>query len=726
MKRRNIYLLSMLMSVSIYCQAGLNHAPATEDLVSFELKFPAYGVEWEIPTRTITACREDGYYEEFFVNTWDEDWNSISPDNITVELPKGRYDFVTYFWRLNEEMMMGVEAPVFYICENVDVKEGGHAEFKPQESTICLKMESYNPDGEKSSFRKVYYSDEESEEAVIAEEGNIKEAYLIKMILLNGNPIETLSVNAGEVEIVASPDGTYPWGHFNAQDLCDFYVNKVSDRFSFREIRFMSARDEEDGSYLAVIDAPKGEAGTYSNNKEYRLDDSGIEASPSFTEYPPMPEFEGLDVTPYQITLFPYFNGEKFKMGESYSAETADLWKVYVSGPATPINSGDLICAYYKQLQDASLLMEEDGWEYVMAYYTDGPHQFPFAKEGETICVFPYDALNNAPNGGRRDMFPGNETFMTQLAQTEVETGGSAPLLTCYPGWEMDWDTGEKYIKPLYYYTGRLGERLGATAALAEESLQFNQLPVASDQNEVSNWYVENQETEGEMLLGISAGNFEIDGLKGGNTASIQYAKSANNDAGIPTFTMLQLRNKSGFVAQRFNSAADGEILLAAGVLKLVTPEDGNTSKAWCEAGRPTLVTAKSCPTGAPVQESEDIRLEEIVPDFISEAFGVSYRGGLETLNTPSPAGWYDLILTVSDEAGNKQTQRISPAFYVSGTDNVMAVQPDNQVIANGCNIQVPEGARVYDLWGNPVGTDSLAKGMYIVVTAGKTYKVIL
>ena len=70
----------------------------------------------------------------------------------------------------------------------------------------------------------------------------------------------------------------------------------------------------------------------------------------------------------------------------------------------------------------------------------------------------------------------------------------------------------------------------------------------------------------------------------------------------------------------------------------------------------------------------KEIEIEEVPELFLMPNFGYCYRASLDQVDSPSDNGWYDLRLTVTDRAGNSQSQVIEPAFNirkVSATERI-------------------------------------------------------
>lgn len=699
------------------------------DLVTLTIKFPTWGEEWIIPLTEISVYNAEGYFKTFDFNTWDEEGNELKVNSIDVEVPPGKYDILGIFQKIDPTQYGGCGHEVYYISENIEVSDGSVAELKPWESTVCLSVEPTIPDGDNIKLRKIRYLNENWEWELI-EEGNVSTMLGEKIFYLEGIPIMGLLVgfNIAGVLILPTEDGSYPLGQLNGQEYINIYVNKVSDRYSFREIwTTTSWPDENTGMYMAVIDIPNPTEGSYFNNPNYTLDDRVIDSTPLSKLYPPMDEEREM-ARPYEVVYSSYANGTNDYTTLSISSQYKGLWNVFYAGPATPFNTDDLYLSYKKILYDAYVPKEYKWGTYYFKYTTKGPLQYPFVKGGNEVAVYAYKELNT--NGNSLNPYPGNETFLFPLDKLSMSGGDSAPLLTLYncPSISCAED-GESfyYMTPYFYYTGRIGESLGSTEAFASVSLSIDGAIVAENMNDVEELCAKNHDTPGKYELNISTDNFEIDGIMGGNRAYISY-DNLNEDSMPPSVTMLQFRNSEGDVTQRFSNTENTEILLSAAdfIICVGEVDEYGDIPEWLGCSEPAEVRATCVPTGSMGELFDTIELAVVPEAFMEHGFGAFYRGSLKDVTLESPTGWYDLTLFVKDAAGNSQKQTLSPAFYIDSLTGVKSLTSDSSVRVNGNTIIAPEGSRVFNINGIETGTDNLPVGIYIVSTpTGKTKIVV-
>lgn len=703
-------------------KAKQKQVSSEENTVKATLLFPTIGGEegWSMPYLSVSVYNGEGYYDEIVIEPYDEEWNVIPTNSWDFEIPAGTYDFLSVFSKINPNNIFGSDPDVYYIKEKVTISEGRTVELKPEESTICLKMETTNPDGEKSRFRKISYDEDWNYE--ILEEGNITDAYLTNLILFNDEVVAHLTSNAGGLVVVPGPAG-----EFDAQDNCNFYVNEVSDRYVFRQIRLMPAwPEEEKGTYMAVLECKGAKEGTYTNDPLYRLDDSDINGTPATDLYPTVDDESG-PAHPYGISYRSYDKGSLHWTGRMLQSTQPYLWRLYISGPSRPVSEGDLYFAYEKVFNDAYIPVQDEWGEYYYVSSLTSSSIFPFAKDGSTLTTNAYGIPANNPNDEMFPIspFPGNPAFQILSDNIKLETGSSAPLLNSYICPQFNWETENMENNFNYYYTGRLNELIESTSSLATGSLEVDGKTVATTLADVQSWMSANQDRGGTYEFKLSTDNFETDGLKGGNTAVVTFNNSGT-DTTPPSATMLQLRNTAGEATQTFATPEETNILLAAADFTVCTgePYEYGEKPVWFEVSEPAKVSAWCKPYG--YDTADDIELVIDPEGFYSHGFGALYRADLASLSTKSPTGWYDLTISVEDAAGNRQVQTLSPAFKIATLTGVPDVTAGSYIRIEGNSITAPAGSHAYTVSGIETRLTSLPAGIYIVKTPSQTAKVVI
>ena len=227
--------------------------------------------------------------------------------------------------------------------------------------------------------------------------------------------------------------------------------------------------------------------------------------------------------------------------------------------------------------------------------------------------------------------------------------------------------------------------------------------------------------------IDFSNTNTNVFGLNGTNNTKLTYNPEGDNRP--PTLQMLQFRDTDGNVADRFSSASEGTVRLAAGDFAVsghIIYKPGNIVKMFYSIHN----------------ENEWTELD-IVKDpsfFQMPAFGDYYEGSLASITNTEEDVWYDAKIICTDASGNKQEQVISPAFKINDTFlNIEEVTTASELsiypnpFSDELNIILPSNVngdyffKVIDVTGKTIysrtqseksfvwDTSFLAKGVYIL-----------
>lgn len=686
---------------------------ATEaPLVKVRANFPALGEEWEM--RSFIIYNHEGtVYDVIVEQDYDENGRPIPINKWEFEIPEGVYDCMAVFKRINPELYWGTEAPVHYIVENIKVKESVKIELKPQDSVICLNMQPTIPNGELCRFMKVDWWEDGF---TTIDEGNVGIVEMIKMVYFRGQLIECVFTIPWSLDLVPGTFGAHdPYSYQN------IYVNLASDNYLFRTVHLMtSGADQEEGVYAAVTEAKGTVEGKYTNGL-YTFEFSEILNTLQSKDYPPIGS-EDEPAEPYGISFFiPDFDTNSY----GFQSSSSGIWKIWNSRPENPINKDDLYYSYERQLDDMDDPCNED--PFLRKKKIDGTRIYPFASEGKNLIYFPMYPLNMTPDYGfQQDCFyPGAKGFVADFSNCNIYEGGTAPLLTSYVENTFDWESEKNYKTFGFDYSGRLGEKIESDKFLSASSLSVDGKEVASGSDNIKYWMIENPDKDGKYTVEVSTDNFEIDGIRGGNKATVTFDFS-KEDKLPPSVTMLQFSNNEGTLTQNFVSPEYGILKLSAADFEIVTGNKMNSGfiPSWFEVTAPERITALCSPTGSVAEAYNEIKLTENPDFFYTPGLGAFYSGSLSDITLKSATGWFDLTLIVEDAAGNSQTQTISPAFHIDSMTGIDMVTPSDRVRVVGNSIKAPEGSRVFSTNGIEINSSGVAPGIYLVKTPTGVVKV--
>lgn len=208
-----------------------------------------------------------------------------------------------------------------------------------------------------------------------------------------------------------------------------------------------------------------------------------------------------------------------------------------------------------------------------------------------------------------------------------------------------------------------------------------------------------------------------------------------------PVLTMIQFRDKDQVVTDRFDKGEDGILTFSAADLKryeeIINDGDGNylgTVSYDTFIGTP-VPTVEYAPLHS--NEWSSIEVCEDKDKFFMPCYGAYFYGNLKKVNRPSASGWFDLRISLTDNAGNTQTSIISPAFMIGSLASIDSVKEEDKTIfvsgdiayINGreeaqFSIFSIDGTLLLSRKGNSLDLRDLQPGIYIII--GKTGRATL
>lgn len=241
----------------------------------------------------------------------------------------------------------------------------------------------------------------------------------------------------------------------------------------------------------------------------------------------------------------------------------------------------------------------------------------------------------------------------------EMAYGASMPITNYLPS---PWSKGDYEFT--FVSAGRLGEWRSVDALHTTVDVKLNGESVMDGFSNLSDLFMSWWDTplgEGKIEVDITNDNFVTpEGLRGLNTCQTEYDTS-REDYEPPVLRALRTLDASETVVQTFETAADA----AAGFVEIAATDLHMNPMNGCHDLNLDAPTVKV--EYAPYN-SDNYR--EIVmtekPEWVNiPGFGRHFIGCLPKVEEKAPAGWFDLRITLTDAAGNSQSQLVSPAFQV-------------------------------------------------------------
>lgn len=631
-----------------------------------------------IPSNPIRIFNESG---DVYLAYWEE----VNP--VTVNVPPGVYDVVTDF----------SSGPTKYtiVKELVDVLESSTVELNVAEANNYISINTYDENGNPL------------EPGVYDENTDSYSLMLFDRTLVFTPANEKISYYG---YVYDTP--------FTGDPLWNFYINDVSDRYSIIQ-SVISTGHEGGKNYFSKFYTITGidESFTMQNNPEnFVFHEEKIQPSPlGMSSGNLHPAF-------YTIT--------------TYNGNFMVAWSVY--NTAAPFNPEEGVRYYINNAFDENAgdllvfpaivdYVDDIGENYPIVgnAIVSGENNEVFYGSGATFFSWRFLGYQYYYTENGLTVSPFHPRFsFTASENPDIIQGDNAPISVMVL-------TGN-YLSA--QYKGRYGEVRDSDFFNTNIEIKQNGTTISSGIF-TDDYFIP---FEGVIDIILTDNNIEVDGLTGKNIVQATVDQN-QEDMTAPTLQMLQFRDNSGVVTDRFSAAADGTVRLAAGDFRL------NLDDFYYEYNPGNTVEFYYSPYNQ--NNWAEIELTEYPEYFQMPAFGDYYEASLASVVVPQDNTWFDVKIICTDAAGNKQEQVISPAFKVEqsnmGTNEVnpsgLAVYPNP--FTNEIKIKLPEyikgnyDFKVSDITGKTIyrknqnersfvwNGSSLPKGVYIlsIESNGKT-----
>lgn len=293
-------------------------------------------------------------------------------------------------------------------------------------------------------------------------------------------------------------------------------------------------------------------------------------------------------------------------------------------------------------------------------------------------------------------------------------------------------DVPFSYIAPDCYY-GNYGENRKIDVHVVENAVKYNgQLQDLGSDNDLYSWaenWAKTDHAPGEMSYIFTNKNIVIDGIQGQNICEVKYTEG-QEDTTPPTLQRIMMRNAGGEVTNKFTSPDGATINIVGG--DFVEKEESRDTGSWDMTFSYYTFADVDCKVEYAPFGSDEYRPFEVKADpekFFMPGFGEYLSGSLDQVDITSSNGWYDLKVTLTDKAGNTQTQTISPAFKLdklSGIQNITSNGFGFVVVNNSIASIDGSEVEVFNLTGAKIANENLCPGIYIVKNSSTGAKIVV
>ena len=602
---RKVYTLNHL--------PGQNKTPVGEegvDDVTLNINLVFDPGQYEAPW-VIDVFDETGYHDYAF-------WEGTNP--VTINVPPGSYDIVAGF-------SSGFTSHIV-VKELVDVQENTTIEVDVAEADNYITTAIYNEAGEPLE-PGVY--DPETGTFTGGNASVTADHYLFFA------PVNSSSASYSYIwSDIASQGEEPPW---------NFYISDISNRYSI--IQTIFGNGYEGDNYFSEYETLTGVSGSV--NLENNPEDWVFHQE----KFQPSPLGEAAGAVYPGFSTLNTWGGNVLSGWTVYSMGGNELdpeegFKAYLNNPFDE-NPSDLLV--FPGIVDYIGIIDPEWGE-------EG-----FLITGNAIVAGDDNEVFYGSGVSSFDYFNGNDFYYTETGlkvlpfhpqfsftstdNPNIKQGNNTPIAIV---------EGNSVVQ----YKGRYGEQRGSDFFDTHVEVEQNTNVVFSGS------YIDFMQfpMPGSGLLEVTYtnSNIEVDGLAGKNTTQLIFDKE-EEDATPPTLQMLQFRATSGKVTDRFTSAEEGTVRLAAGDFKIdmeffaFVYNEGNAVELYYSLYDQNDWT--------------ELELTEYTEYFQMPAFGDYYEASLASIQNTESDVWYDVRIVCTDAAGNKQEQLVSPAFKINNTVGV-------------------------------------------------------
>lgn len=610
---------------------------------------------------------------------------------VTVEVTPGTYSFGGIYMGGKPSMNMVAHEDVIVTSDTV-------LNVSKSMASILVKFEALNAAGNIPvlPFRS-YKPDSTSYAGADVRSINV-------MNMLNYKGVSLGSLTGIETERKNGVDGTRSY---------DFRVNKVSKRFEFAQYRAYEALDGN--LYLTFISGHGAEKDTtyYNNPADYKTLSVNFATLP--TDSP-----DSLRDYKWGLYAKRVIDGKLEHTAGVRAFSNIDNPQMLVCTPhnGIPKDSAAILAQIFRPSVSflKGKLHKYSGTLTQPLYYENGDwHSLDVgvcAMYGTDFSRFykTEDIVNSD-----QSLYPdwnssANKTCGFNLSKPYQPLLKGVPSVSVTP-----YKKGKKWMfYPLY--VGRTGEirDMDASTATYEVKDQTSGNVVKNGKGILEAESFENPVT----ITYINDNNIVRKGIKGVNKMELTFDMS-KEDMCTPSLQMLFITDKNGYPTDSL-ADTDNLMIFSAGDFNY------NTTKQIYTDSEASEISVEYAPNGT--VDFTALSFQPINNSPLAHMIGRQYSVNMSQITKKSSNGWFDLRFVIKDAAGNRQTQLISPAFYIRSLKMGVEGVADDQVTVTGGKgkIIAPENAQVYTLTGILCGTDNLVPGVYIVIVGNKTIKTIV
>ena len=690
MRLLNSVLFALTMSVAATGSLQAHNARVGGDRSSFsfpkDAKYeefaPAKGVAFYVPKKADTAA--DAEYVNITIKSKSQ--NGVNPSQVSIfnkdykeveymnskgemdfSVPAGTYDmFVSFYGGTS----------YFVFKENITVEDGAVYEFDQEEACNDVTFMFFDETG-KELFMDVYDGSK----------------------FLTAGTADSMSKLTSFVhKDYGSSALIISMGYMPKKYPMEFYINDVSDKYIVAHGANITAN--------GVTYSYKCGLTSFAPCMKKIFDGSNLMKCTTEFDANQLMDSEDAVFTPgFNVALL--WDGMSLVAETNYVASAAGDSKTvvnYIDCPESDEDSADKVNLIYAPILANYMEVEEDQWGKQVYYYGMTGCAMMGDKNGVKYVNAGADpdwGGFNVPEGLLdAKYYPGHPELSFERPDGEMTYPQTCPITSLRAmryesdGWIDGWDRA--------FFVGRYGEMYEGESYLL--------------------YPYEDMLDDGSFVTSIDNRFVTVDGLQGHNTMEAHYDHS-NADFIAPTIQMLTFKDAKGEITDRLQSAEGSKIIVMGGDFSYHMNWDVYLGYFTC--GEAELEVSYS-PFG--MDEWQNLPVAEVPEKRFMPYFGNYYEGTLDDVACESDDQWFDVKLMIKDEAGNYQSQVVSPAFKILSGSGVTEMSAATQRLMTrdgdtfrydgyaDFKIVTTAGQTVRTSAGNEISVKDLSKGVYIIV----------
>lgn len=641
----------------------------------------------------------------------------VSGSSTSINLPSGKYDALCLFECNSSGSRFPQQSTIWVVNENIDTDLVSEVTFDVSQVKDPIKVRFVHADGSPVTLDKTTKNANGKYETV--EKGNTLAVLHRVVLYADGTKIYMSGGGSFSDHIVP---GEYTKREMDPEPTYDIWINKLSDRFTMGLMRMLVNEDCVEVIGMPVNDfTPK----TLTNDPMlYKSTKASFVHTPAYEKRTEEYDF------PYSITSRIDIPGEGgHLLSASTANEAAHNVKFCIDEANDPFEYG-VQFALMDRI-DVRHIVEEiiPGYSYEYVDDKSKPICSPWGLYHDGNLSYAVNLYDPFLMGDEPD-FPGAPANALCDKNTNLSFGQGSP----FTQFSFTSTYTDGVINPdiKTYSVGLGGELRSCDDADVIMSILVDGKESLSDEiNTLEKWQESfdfAQSTPSEIIINYWHNNVNSIDDNGYTSlkSTINFKDGADSDYFPPLLNSLQFRTTDGTIVSDFDDASKAEMSIYAGDFNQVFGDELNNGS---KNRHLVFAPLKSCkieyaPHGTDI--FTELNVEAIGQP--STIFGQNYKASLAQVNAEN-ADWFDIKITLADDADNTQEQIMSPAFHISGTASLNSVSKNSSVdfsVVGRTIVTSSDNVRVYNVNGSVINSYNLQPGIYIVRSDNNVSKVVI